>query len=227
MNCEDFRAAYLADDASVDDDYHLASCATCRALVDRLASVRTVLDDPSVWEEPPPELAARIADLPLVKAEPTLADDGDPGETGPGVPDEEHSRRRWWPMAVAVVLAFLVGMGVMVNRMNMPDWEVTMPGTELAPQASAVVRGWRTESGTRLEMTVEGLDPAPPGHHYEFWLSNTEDHISAGTFVAGGRVDMVSAVGRRNYPRLWVTIEPVDSDTDPSWVTVLDTGPLD
>lgn len=219
MNCEDFRVAFLSGDSDVDDDFHLASCATCRKLVDRLTVVRSALEDPSVWEEPPPELADRVAGLLPARQEPAAPAAPAAAADAAGTPP----RRRWWMMVAAVIVAFLVGMGVMTARMNRPDWEVAMPGTELAPDAMATVQGWRVNEGTRLVMTVEGLDPAPPGHHYEFWLSNEEEHISAGTFVAGNRVEMTSAVGRRNYPRLWVTIEAADGDSSPSWVTVLDT----
>jgi len=105
-----------------------------------------------------------------------------------------------------------------------PDWEVAVPGTELAPGASAVAKGWIGESGTRLVVAVEGLEPAPDGFVYEFWLSKGRLHNSAGTFTAGGELELRSGVSRAEFPRLWVTLEPLDEDEGPTTHTVLDTG---
>jgi len=74
---------------------------------------------------------------------------------------------------------------------------------------------------------IAGLDLAPAGSFHEFWLSSGPVHISAGTFHTGGQIELWSGVARSDYPRLWVTLEPIDDDESPSPVTVLDTGKSD
>jgi hypothetical protein len=91
--------------------------------------------------------------------------------------------------------------------------------------ASGTVAGWNTESGTRMVLDIEGLDPAPPGFVYELWLSAGPRHISAGTFVeAGNDLELWAGVSRRDYPRVWVTLEPLDDNESLSGETVLDTA---
>ena len=99
-----------------------------------------------------------------------------------------------------------------------------MPGTELAPTAAASVEGWNEESGTRMMLAIQGLERAPAGYVYELWLSDGPIHISAGTFTASGEIEMWTGVARAAFPRLWVTLEPIDEDESPSGRTVLDTG---
>ena len=99
-----------------------------------------------------------------------------------------------------------------------------MPGTDLAPAATSTVAGWNENTGTRLLVTIEGLDPAPEGYLYEFWLSDGPLHISAGSFTDSGEIDLWTGVRRGDFPRLWVTLEPIDEDESPSSLTVLDTG---
>jgi hypothetical protein len=72
-------------------------------------------------------------------------------------------------------------------------------------------------------LTVDGLERAPDGYVYEFWLSQGPLHISAGTFTASGEIELWSGVPRAAFPRLWVTLEPLDEDESPSGQTVLDT----
>ena len=58
---------------------------------------------------------------------------------------------------------------------------------------------------------------------YELWLSQRPIHISAGTFTANVDVVLWSGVARREYPRLWTTLETIDEDESPSPITVMDT----
>jgi hypothetical protein len=57
------------------------------------------------------------------------------------------------------------------------------------------------------------------------WLSAGARHISAGTFVeADHDLELWAGVSRRQYPRVWITLEPLDDDESLSGQTVLDTG---
>ncbi len=210
MNCDEFRAQYLAGENVEATDGHLAGCGACRSRRPDLEAGRIALMDPAIWEEPPPELGDQVIAL--------IAGSQNRAPTGVG------RLERWArPLAAAAVVVVAVGLFGLL-RSPSPDWEVAMPGTELAPLATSTVLGWNTDAGTRMILAVEGLDPAPDGFVYEFWLSDGPLHISAGTFAADGEIELWSGVTRAEFPRLWVTLEPLDDDESPSGHTVLDTG---
>ena len=209
MNCEEFRALYLAGETTDAVRAHLNGCAACRAVRRDLEIDREVLGDPTIWEEPSPELEDQV-----------IALIGGSQTTRGARPGWVERSMRLLAAAAAVVVA--VGLYA-VLRGPSPDWEVTMPATELAPQATSTVLGWNTDSGTRMLLKVEGLDRAPAGYVYEFWLSEGPLHISAGTFTGNGEIELWSGVTRAEFPRLWVTLEPLDEDESPSGETVLDT----
>lgn len=209
MNCDEFRAQYLAGENGEATDAHLTGCAACRSRHPDLEAGRIALMDPAIWEEPPPELEDQVIAL--------IASNQNRAPTGVG------RLERWVrPLVAAAVVVVAVGLyGVL--RSPSPDWEVAMPGTDLAPLATSTVAGWNTDAGTRMILAVEGLDPAPDGFVYEFWLSDGPLHISAGTFSADGEIELWAGVTRAEFPRLWVTLEPLDDDESPSGHTVLDT----
>ena len=209
MNCDEFHARYLAGEDDEATAAHLADCAACRSHRDYLETSRRALTDPTIWEEPSLELEDQVVAL--------IAGNRDRSPTEPGW------LQRWVrPLAAAAVVVVAVGFYSMIRTPG-PDWEVAMPGTDLAPLATSTVAGWNTDAGTRLLVAVEGLDPAPAGHVYELWLSQGPLHISAGTFTAAGEIELWSGVTRADFPRLWVTLEPLDENESPSTRTVLDT----
>jgi hypothetical protein len=211
MNCDEFRARRLSGEDGGDLDAHLAECPSCRGIRSELDRSRSALGDSSVWAEPPPELADRVVGLVT----------GTRIEGG-GAP--RRGRRVLAAVAAAaVVLIVAAGVFGVLGRGAPPDWEIALPATELAPGASSSVAGWNTDSGTRMVLTVDGLDPAPAGYVYELWLSKGSVHVSAGTFARDGEIEVWTGVTRADFPRLWVTLEPLDGDAGPSWQTVLDT----
>jgi anti-sigma factor RsiW len=209
MNCEEFRSARLAGEDTEAMRHHLEGCAACRSQVSRLDAGSAALSDASLWEEPSPELAGQVEAL----------------ITAAGSSDRSGSRRpRFLKVAAAAAAVVIVAAASLaLLRPSAPDWEVALPGTDLAPAAIGTVRGWNEAAGTRMVVDVEGLAPAPEGFVYEFWLSDGPLHVSAGTFAGPGRVELWSGVARADFPRLWITLEPLDEDTSPSGQTVLDT----
>ncbi len=131
--------------------------------------------------------------------------------------------RRWSVVAgIAAVLGFVVLLAaVILLREPGPDWEVALIPTAEAPSASAVVAGWNQPGGTRLRLDVSGLEPAPDGYVYELWFTNQDRHISAGTFTRADDLEMWVGVRRGDFPRVWITLEPLDADPGPA-LTVLD-----
>ena len=214
MNCEEFRAAVLAGEEDPETQPHAAGCAACRVMTVDLRTAYEALRDNTVWEEPPEGLGGQIEAL--IGSAST-----DRAETTGGL------SWGWVAVAAVVVLLAVTGGTLAVVGSDSPDWEVALPATDLAPNAVATVSGWNEASGTRMVVDIEGLDPAPPGSFYEFWLSEGPVHISAGTFHTGGKIELWSGVARADYPRLWVTLEPIDDDESPSPITVLDTGKPD
>lgn len=208
MNCDDARSAYLSFDSDPGVAAHFASCAACAARRDALDETRAVLDDARVWEEPPSNMEERLV----------AAIAGPPDE----VRREPGSRLLWLgSVAAAIVVAFGFWFA---NLEPAPDWEIALPGTAEAPNAIGTVAGWNEAGGTRLALAIEGLPPAPPGFVYEFWLTSGDIHISAGTFTAPDGVELWVGVGRADFPRLWITLEPIDEDESPSGINVMDTA---
>ena len=209
MNCDEIRAMYLAGETDDLSRAHLVECASCRSVQGDLEIGRRALMDPTIWEEPPAELGDQV--VALISGQLTSRKGG------------ADRRERWMrPLAAAALVVVAVGLYAAL-RTPSPDWEVAMPGTDLAPAATSTVKGWNTDSGTRMIVAIEGLAPAPSGSVYELWLSQGPLHISAGTFTADGEIELWSGVSRADFPRLWVTLEPLDEDESPSGSTVLDT----
>ena len=210
MNCEEIRAMYLAGEREDLTETHMGECAQCRAVRSDLDAGRLSLLDPTIWEEPAPELEDQVVAL-ITGSRSTAT-------------DATHRPQRWLrPVAAVAAVAAAIALFVAL-RTPSPDWVVAMPGTDLAPVATSTVEGWNTDTGTRMLLTVDGLEQAPPGYVYEFWLSEGPLHISAGTFTGSGEIELWSGVSRAAFPRLWVTLEPLDEDESPSGETVLDTG---
>lgn len=166
------------------------------------------LDDPGLWLQPERGLSGQMlseAEAPAVAAKQRLP--------------------RWAPLlAIAAVVVAVLGVTWFAVR-DQPDWSVDLGPTEAYPAAAATIDGWNVGTGTRMLLTMEGVEPAPEGFFYEMWMSEGPVHISAGTFTETDAIELRAAVPRRDYPRLWVTLEPIDDDESPTRVVVIDTGP--
>lgn len=209
MNCNDAMAGFLASDTGGDVTAHLNACGSCRSMLSDAASHRDALRDGATWEIPPERLQEQVVSL--------IA-----GASSVGFSGSRRRHLRSLAIAAALLLATVAVAGVIRN--SPPDWEISMPGTDLAPAATSTVSGWNTAAGTRMVLQIDGLGTAPPGHVYELWLSRGPIHVSAGTFTDEGSIELTTGVARAEFPRLWVTIEPLDRDQSPSGRTVLDTG---
>ena len=212
MRCEEARAQYLGGDASEAARDHLSSCPYCIAHRSALGSMLQILDDPLLWIEPPPELEQRVT---------RLIETSDAEE-----PPMAGRRRRWQIIAAAAVVIVAVATGAFLfGRQPPPDWEITTAGVGPGESAVAVIGGWNVEGGTRVVLAAEGLAAAPAGYMYELWFIRDSSPISGGTFAAADQpVKLFVGVGRREYPRVAVTLEPLDGDPAPSGIFVFDAG---
>lgn len=196
MNCEGFRAAYLAGEV---DDSHLQVCADCRLRLGALDELRERLADPLLWEEPSVGLEERV----VASIAPT--------------PTAHHTRRRWQLVAAGVAV---VAAGVLL-RPTPPDWSITLAATG---PGTVTVEGWNTDAGTRMRLDVTGIPPVTEDAFYEIWLTSPDGRsVSAGTFRGPGTVETWVGVRRADHPRVWITLEPNDGDPAPSWEVVFDT----
>lgn len=173
-----------------------------------LAGADIDLSDAALWE-PPPDLEETIM-------------------AGISVPEiqDQRTQRRWIMTAAAAVIgiAAIGAVAVAAVRADTPDWTVALAATDLAPNATASIDGWNEASGTRIRLDIDDLPPAPEGFFYELWFSDGPVHISAGTFRETQGVEMWAGVTRAEFPRLWITLEPIDDNESPSPDTVLDTN---
>jgi hypothetical protein len=215
VNCQQLRANYLEGAPTPGSEVHLSGCTACRELLPELDRLRRLLSEPALWEAPDDALGHQLDALVAADA----------ASCGLGARPRRGSRR--WVAVVAVVAAVMVGAAGLVAARELagpePDWELTLESTSSAPGARAIVRGWNEESGTRMELDVEGLPAAGGDEYYAIWLTAPDGrHVPAGTFRATGRVVAWSAVRRADFPRLWITLEANDGDEALSGVTVLD-----
>ncbi|HSL24823.1 MAG TPA: anti-sigma factor [Acidimicrobiia bacterium] len=209
MNCQDARTEMLAGGSSGALEGHLSGCRSCRSEQAAWARARVELSGSGLWEEPPPDLGARIERL--------LRDGKDEESTAKGGVG-------WLPVVAAAVLVVALG-AVSWWRQGVPDWELVMASTVEAENGTAVVQGWLTGQGTRMVLDISGIQEALPGTYYEIWLTAPDGrHVSAGTFRGPGRVTAFAAVRRADFPRIWITLEEVDSDLGPSRETYFDTA---
>ena len=204
MSCEDARAALLAGDIESAAS-HIASCRSCRADEASWRRWREMLMEPSIWEEPSDHLAGRIFE-----------------RVGSAAAGSAASRiRRLW-VAAAALLVVLTGALIFANG-RAPDWSIPLVAIVADPGTAVVVNGWNTSTGTRMELHVAGIDPAPDGHYYEIWMTSPDGrHVSAGSFRGEGTVAAWAAVKRSEFPRIWITLEKMDDNLGPSPTTYFD-----
>ncbi|HKX75028.1 MAG TPA: anti-sigma factor [Acidimicrobiia bacterium] len=206
MTCDEVRALILAGDEEAAAS-HLAACAGCRTDAPDWRRWRSLLAEASLWEEPPPDLPEKL--VAAIRRTPSKPE------------RRAGSRRGWEGWVAAAAVAVLMASYGLAETLS-PDWSFEM-ATNIAG-ASALVDGWNSETGTRMRLRVAGIEPAPPGHYYEIWLTAPDGrHVSAGTFRDAGTVEAWAAVRRADFPRIWITLEPVDDDLGPSPDTYFDT----
>ena len=213
MNCQQHQAEYIADASNAAFDRHLATCSTCRRAVPFLDATRVSLADPVLWEAPPADGVDRLLSSISVA-------------TRANVPT--RGRRRWVvPASAAAAIVFLAVAATTIAILRPTDdadWQAALAAEAAFPDAVASIEGWDTDTGTRMRITIDGIDDVAGQGFYEMWMTSPDgQHISAGTFRSAGTIDTWSAVRRADFSRLWITFEPFDGDSSPSGRTVLDT----
>ncbi|MDH3518414.1 MAG: anti-sigma factor [Acidimicrobiia bacterium] len=205
MRCEEFRAAWLAGERSTAVVDHGKGCAVCRDSVPALDRSAALLSDPAMWEEPSDGAWERISGL--IEGSPP------PPRAGQVV-----------KFAVAAMVGLIVSAAgfLAISAERAPDWELDLVAIDSAGSAS--VAGWNTTTGSRMVLMIDGVEEPVAGTYYELWLSDGPRHISAGSFSASGEIELSVAVARRDYPRVWITLEASDGVPGIGGPTVFDTA---
>jgi len=198
--------------------FHLDGCVECRRSVDSIESVRADLASDSVWSEPPVGLEDAVVSAIAGADHPGTADNLRPRANGRG---------RFMGTSIAVivgsaaaVLVLVVGGFAMLLRTPAPDWEVSMVG-DSASLSAGVVAGWNVGEGTRLVLEAADLGPAPDGFVYQLWFSNSSGDMSAGTFTDPSYVELSVGVSRKDFPAVWIALQPIGAVTASSGQAVL------
>ena len=203
-----------------------------------VAGFGALLADEATWAEAPPGLADDV--LAAIRAESVEIDPDPtvvPATTG-HAPDEHvapvidlsRRRRRTSRLLAAAAAAVVVVMGVFAFSQRTSDDKgqlLALSGTDLAPDASAVVELIDTPDGTVLRLDATGLPPAADDEYYEAWLRQSpEIGVSAGTFHfrGGGGDDPIilwAAVSPADYPLVTITLQDLDGGAESSGRVVL------
>lgn len=175
-----------------------------------LGRIDEILENESVWEEPPGEL------------EPALLSAISGAERVELVSPSQSSSRRWWGYAAAALVATVVAFiafGPFGGDDQPPATIIALTGAGVDGEAAVGA----ADAGWWIQVNVEGLDGAPEGSFYEGWVSDGENMISVGTFHMrdGSYVTLWSGVPLRDYPELLVTLQDEGAGPAPSGEVVL------
>jgi anti-sigma-K factor RskA len=188
---------------------HLEECPSCSGELSVVMRVHNVLREAAA-SEPPPELKAR-----------TLAQTTQESAARSG-----YDWRLWVPVAAALLVASVLGFGILQAVLVGPSDGIALASTVLAPGAGGEVRGELVGENLQVELTVWGLPKLREGEYYEMWYyADDGGRISCGTFRAGpeGRttVNLSAPASARSYPEIEITREPDDGNPEASGEAVL------
>ena len=210
MNCQDVRAALLAGETSEAISSHLEGCVECRRATSDIESARNNLASGSLWAEPPVGLEDSI--VAAIAGAESL--DSEQPATAASTTDTRFSVRTVAVMfgSVAAALVLLVGAFALLSRTPAPDWQASMAGDGTTESATGVVAGWNMGDGTRVVLEAADLGPAPDGFVYQLWFSRTSGDVSAGTFTDPSYVELTVGVSRKDFPAVWIALQPIGTD---------------
>jgi anti-sigma-K factor RskA len=179
---------------------HLEECSSCWDELSLVWGIHNVLREAAA-SAPPPEL--RIRTLARAKVE-----------------SSARSRLRlrvWVPMAAALLVAAVLGFGLLRSIVDDPSEGVPLTATALAPKAGGEVRGEVVGENLQVELEVWDMPELRENAYYEMWYyAEDGSRISCGTFRTGpdGRttVHLTAPASARSYPEIEITREPDDGN---------------
>jgi hypothetical protein len=217
---DDELIAYLAGEATTPGD------PAKRAELDKL---RGLLSDEAVWIEPRADMQEGIVGA-IARAGANSSDSGEDQESTAPTDGRENVvelRSRWRRYAIlgaAAAVLFVVGLTIgLTNDGNESiDFEASLEGTHLAPDASGQVTMTRTASGWKIHLQAQGLPRLDNGAYYEAWLKNDDGVlVPTGTFNQPDDVILWAGVPPSSYPTLSVTRQLANGNPASSGQVVL------
>jgi hypothetical protein len=210
---DDHRIAFLEGDDGSELD------AADRAELEKL---RSLLSDPSLWEEPSIDLEDRIVSA--IGAE--VAGAGDDTRVAEVTPIH---RRSWLRPVLAgggIAAAALVAFVMVTGQADDAERLEAALTSEQSPEQTGTAEFTRTDSGWRIELDAPGLPRLDDGEFYQAWLRNDDDVLVAvGTFNEGDGVVLWAGVSPRDFSTITVTRESADGNQESSGDRVL-AGPI-
>jgi anti-sigma factor RsiW len=200
---------------------HLAECSACAAEHGQLMSVPALLDFAGADETPVEQAPAALEEAVLDR----FAREH-PGHPAEPAPKGARSRLRTalrplsrplpaalaGAVAAAAVTVALIVLPGSSNHTLAEQYQASLAGSPAAPGATASARLKVLAAGTRVRLSVRGLNGGP-GAIYELWcIRDDGQKVSAGTFRtdAAGRADvnLTTAAIPGEYQRLGIERKP-------------------
>jgi anti-sigma-K factor RskA len=179
-----------------------------------------LLEDPSVWVEPSPDLEDRVV---AAIAREAAASEGVARVVS--LPsDRARPRRRYGILgiAAAVVLAAATAGLLARDAADAPRVQVAMVATDLAPDARGDATMTKTSSGWRIELHATGLPRLDGDRFYQAWLLDADGlAVPVGTFNEGEAVTLWAGVSPLEHSTFTITEEQADGQQDSSGRRVL------
>ena len=210
---EELLGPYLLGQLTAEDkhelEHHLEECPRCRDELERVRQTHNLLRELAV-SEPPAELKSRT----MAQAR---------GETTTRF---EVRWKVWVPAAAALLVATILGIGLLQTIIGDSSASVPLNATALAPGASGELRGEKVGENFQVELEVRGLPKLQKGEYYEMWYAKEGGgRISCGAFRTQpeGRttVHLTAPVNAVSYPKIEVTREPDNGNPGASGKEVL------
>jgi anti-sigma-K factor RskA len=188
---------------------------------DDLSRLTDLLADASTWAEPTGRLEEAVVGGVETAPAPRTAERGRAGATR----DPSHRRRTFATsvIAVAAVVAIVVGAIALLRSSASPDYTAQLAATNVVPGAHGSADVTHNNAGFRIALHAHGLPKLPAGEYYQAWLKNAAGTlVPIGTFSSSdARVTLWSGVSPSLFPTLTVTIEKTDNNQHSSGRRVL------
>jgi anti-sigma-K factor RskA len=203
---------YLLGELSIEEERelerHLEECSECRDELARARRTHDLLRELSTGG-PPPDLKDRV----LARA-------------GGEIPAHYRGGWRIWVPAAALLVAAVLGAGILWTLTNDSSEGIPLAATASASEGGGEVSGEVEGGNLRIELAVWGLPELRKDEYYELWYAKEDGgRISCGTFRArqGGQttVNLTAPSNAVSYPVIEVTREPDDGDPGSSGEKVL------
>ena len=210
---EELLGPYVLGELSADEERelerHLEECSSCWAELSVVWGTHNALREAAAGG-PPPEVKA----LTLARAK------------GAGRTRSGYGWKLWVPMAAALLVAAVLGTGLLRAITEDSSPGVPLAATALAPDAGGEVHVEEVGENLQVKLEVRGMPRLQKDQYYEMWYyADDGSRISCGTFRVGpegsATVNLSAPASARHYPEIEITREPDDGDPGASGHEVL------